>query len=204
MRRTMSDVEYAQEMECDFSIAAENTLLGGDDIEAACKRSYSEMECGRQHLRHGRRCRPLWRRQVRHCCTPWPRHDGAIVFNSIDTMTLAGAVIKAKERFKPDAIFIDSGAMGAGVIDRIRQLGHSCMDVAFGARPLTAINTAIGGPRCTSALPIPSRKEAQAFPMYRRSGKSWRTFITPMLPLAFEAQEQGRHQGSIGTVSRYG
>ena len=59
-----------------------------------------------------------------------------IVFNSIDTMTLAGAVIKAKERFKPDAIFIDSGAMGAGVIDRIRQLGHSCMDVAFGGKAI--------------------------------------------------------------------
>ena len=136
MRRTMSDVEYAQEMECDFSIAAENTLLGGDDIEAACKRSYSEMDVvgstcvmGVDVARFGGDRSVIAVRRGLVMMEP-------IVFNSIDTMTLAGAVIKAKERFKPDAIFIDSGAMGAGVIDRIRQLGHSCMDIAFGGKAI--------------------------------------------------------------------
>lgn len=136
MRRTMSDVEYSQEMECDFSIAAENTLLGGDDIEAACKRSYSEMDVvgstcvmGVDVARFGGDRSVIAVRRGLVMMEP-------IVFNSIDTMTLAGAVIKAKERFKPDAIFIDSGAMGAGVIDRIRQLGHSCMDVAFGGKAI--------------------------------------------------------------------
>ena len=31
-------------------------------------------------------------------------------------------------------MFIDSGAMGAGVIDRIRQLGYSVIEVSFGGK----------------------------------------------------------------------
>lgn len=98
MRRTMSDVEYAQEMECDFSIAAEIRSLAATTSRPLAS-GHIVNGCGRQH-RHGRRCRPLWRRQVRHCCTPWPRHDGAYRIHSIDTMTLAGAVIKAKEKIQ--------------------------------------------------------------------------------------------------------
>ena len=55
-------------------------------------------------------------------------------FAGLDTMTLAGTVIGYINRFKPDAVFIDSGAMGAGVIDRVRQLGYSVVEVAFGGK----------------------------------------------------------------------
>jgi len=51
-------------------------------------------------------------------------------------MTLAGTVIGYINRFKPDAVFIDSGAMGAGVIDRVRQLGYSVIEVAFGGKAI--------------------------------------------------------------------
>ena len=57
-------------------------------------------------------------------------------FTGLDTMTLAGVVISHIERWKPDAVFIDSGAMGAGVIDRIRQLGYPCIDVTFGSKAI--------------------------------------------------------------------
>ena len=48
---------------------------------------------------------------------PWKRWHGA------DTMAVAGDVALQARTWKPDAIFVDAGAMGAGVIDRLRQLG---------------------------------------------------------------------------------
>jgi hypothetical protein len=39
------------------------------------------------------------------------------------------------ERWAPDAVFIDAGA-GAGVIDRLRQLGHDVIEVNFGGKAL--------------------------------------------------------------------
>ena len=41
----------------------------------------------------------------------------------LDSMTLAGDVALEAERWRPDAIFVDAGNIGAAVIDRLRQLG---------------------------------------------------------------------------------
>jgi hypothetical protein len=46
---------------------------------------------------------------------------------------LASAVANAIEDWTPDAVFVDSGA-GAGVIDRLRQLRHTPIEVPFGGR----------------------------------------------------------------------
>ncbi|MDH7973698.1 terminase [Sphingomonas sp. AR_OL41] len=47
---------------------------------------------------------------------PWKRWHG------VDAMTLAGDIAVEAERWKPDAIFVDAGNIGAAVIDRLRQL----------------------------------------------------------------------------------
>lgn len=47
---------------------------------------------------------------------PWKR------WHKTDTMQIAGDVAVQADLLKPDAIFVDVGAMGAGVIDRLRQL----------------------------------------------------------------------------------
>lgn len=39
-------------------------------------------------------------------------------------MAVAERVIAAMNQYKPDAVFCDVGAMGAGVIDRLHQLGY--------------------------------------------------------------------------------
>ncbi len=54
-------------------------------------------------------------------------------YREVDTMTLAGRVAQEIEIWKPDAVFIDIGAMGAGVIDRLRQLNYDVVEVAFGS-----------------------------------------------------------------------
>ena len=60
---------------------------------------------------------------------PWKRwHDE-------DAMTLAGDVALLAEQYKPDAIFVDAGNIGAAVIDRLRQLGiANVFEVWFGGK----------------------------------------------------------------------
>lgn len=134
MRESMSDVEYRQEMECDFSVAAFNALLGAEDIQKANGTVYNEGQLGGYVRVMGVDVARFGGDRSAICM----RHGLAVMpiltFKGLDTMTFAGTVIHHINRFKPDAVFIDSGAMGAGVIDRIRQLGYSCIDVAFGGK----------------------------------------------------------------------
>lgn len=57
---------------------------------------------------------------------------------NIDTMSLADVVASLEDKYKADAVFIDVGNMGAGVIDRLRQLGRSPIEIAFSMRPMDA------------------------------------------------------------------
>jgi hypothetical protein len=56
-----------------------------------------------------------------------------IVHHGIDNMALAAAIANVIEDRDPDAVFIDAGA-GAGVIDRLRQLGYDVTEVPFGGK----------------------------------------------------------------------
>ena len=59
---------------------------------------------------------------------PWQR------WHQRDSMTLAGDIALAAARWKPDAIFVDAGNIGAGVVDRLRQLGvENVFEVWFGS-----------------------------------------------------------------------
>lgn len=60
---------------------------------------------------------------------PWLRWQGE------DTMQLAAAVALHARIWRPDAVFVDGGAMGGAVVDRLRQLGVTGVaEVHFGAR----------------------------------------------------------------------
>ena len=50
-------------------------------------------------------------------------------------MDLASRVAAEINAWQPDAVFIDAGR-GEGVIDRLRQLGFSVIEVNFGSKPL--------------------------------------------------------------------
>lgn len=56
-------------------------------------------------------------------------------FRGLDTMQLASRVSEQFSALHPDAIFVDGGGMGAGVVDRCRQLGVPVFEVAFQSRP---------------------------------------------------------------------
>ena len=57
-----------------------------------------------------------------------------IVFQGLDNMALVGRITGLVNEWQPDAVFIDAGR-GEGVIDRLRQLGHTVVEVNFGGSP---------------------------------------------------------------------
>ena len=59
----------------------------------------------------------------------------AIVLRGADTMTLAGRVVHEAQKHKPEAVFVDGGGVGGGVVDRLRQLGVSLTEIQFGGAP---------------------------------------------------------------------
>lgn len=61
---------------------------------------------------------------------PW------VVYQGIDLMQTASRVAELSLQYNADAVFVDEGGLGAGVVDRLRQLRVHCFGVNFGGRPL--------------------------------------------------------------------
>ena len=68
-------------------------------------------------FRHGRKLLPLKK------------------FRGLNTMEVAARAIDEKKRNGIDVIMVDGVGIGAGVVDRIRQLGHDCIEVISGSKP---------------------------------------------------------------------
>ena len=56
-----------------------------------------------------------------------------IVYQGVDLMETAARVSALVNEHTPEAVFVDEGGLGAGVVDRLRQLNVSCIGVNFGA-----------------------------------------------------------------------
>lgn len=55
-----------------------------------------------------------------------------------DTMEVTGLIIRAINKYSPKAVFIDIGGLGAGIVDRLRELnyGHIVHGINFGGTPI--------------------------------------------------------------------
>jgi hypothetical protein len=130
-RQTMSDNQYRQEFLCDFSASSDNVLITIDQAAEAARRAhqpgdiqYSPVIIGVDVARFGDDRSVIVRRQGLQLFRPW-------VMQGIDNMDLAARVASQVVEHQPDAVFVDAGR-GEGVIDRLRQLGHPCIEVNFG------------------------------------------------------------------------
>lgn len=135
LEATMADTAWAREYLCDFSAAGEDQLVSLTDAEAAARRQhkpgcndFAPRILGVDPARFGDDRSVIFRRQGIVAYSPQ-------VYRGIDNMALAGRVATEIERWSPDAVFIDAGA-GAGVIDRLRQLGHDVIEVNFGGKAI--------------------------------------------------------------------
>jgi hypothetical protein len=130
----MSDAQYRQEWLCDFSAACDNVLITIDMVSEASRRIMREADLqgapriiGVDVARFGEDRSVIQRRWGLAALAP-------IVLKDIDNMDLAARVAGVINEWNPDAVFIDAGR-GEGVIDRLRQLGYSVVEVNFGGKP---------------------------------------------------------------------
>lgn len=133
LRQSMSEAAFAREFLCDFAAAGSDQLISITDVEMACQRhvredqySFAARIMGVDPARFGDDRSVIAMRQGLLCHEPK-------IYQGIDNMALASHIGEEIRRFRPDAVFIDEGN-GAGVIDRLRQLGHSIVGVHFGGK----------------------------------------------------------------------
>lgn len=67
-----------------------------------------------------------------------------ITLRQLDTMQVAARVAELMDYHRPDAVMVDAGGLGAGVVDRLNQLGRRIIPVDFGGSVtgLTKVKTA--------------------------------------------------------------
>jgi hypothetical protein len=119
-----------------FPLVGENALLGEEEVLEAMARSYTIEQIshaptvlGVDVARQGADCSVITRRQ------------GKVMWKGIsmripDTMLIAQQVGQQYAKHRPEAVFVDaSGGYGVGVVDALRQIGHTPVEVYFGGKP---------------------------------------------------------------------
>ena len=137
LKADMSETAYQQEMMCDFTVSATNIVIPIQLVDEAVKREIAPREVSEQPViigvdvaRFGDDSTTIWRRQGL-----WV--DKPLIYKGLNTMEVADRVIEAMRQWNADAVFIDVGGLGAGVVDRIRQLGYqNISDINFGNQAL--------------------------------------------------------------------
>jgi hypothetical protein len=71
----------------------------------------------------------IWIKRGRDC-----EGGGYFRYAGLDTMQLAARINDLANKLRPDAIFIDGGGVGGGVVDRCRQLNLDVTEVNFGSK----------------------------------------------------------------------
>ena len=119
-----------------FPRAGSNQFISGEAVSNARGRNLKAQQydfapkiVGVDVARFGDDQSVITRRQGLYCA-PQQKLRG------VDTMTLAGIVADLVQEWQPDALFVDGVGVGAGVVDRLRQLGVDVIDAQAGARAL--------------------------------------------------------------------
>ena len=117
-----------------FPSVAADKLLGLPEVEAAMGKHVPEAEymyapiiMGVDIARYGDDRSILLVRQGK-AVFPWR------TFRNLDLMTLASEIAAEIEERQPMAVFVDETGIGAGVVDRLRQLGANVIGINFGQR----------------------------------------------------------------------
>jgi hypothetical protein len=123
-----------------FPPGQSNALIGVEEVAEASRRVYAERDwrdevriLGVDVARYGDDRSVLFPRQGRVAFRPR-------VLRNVDTMQLASQVAMTIADWRPDAVFVDQTGIGAGVVDRLRQLGyaHVVLGVDNAGRPITS------------------------------------------------------------------
>ena len=131
MKKDMTEMAVRQELYCDFTASASDIVLPIDLVSASSAREIMEsmvqgqpMVLGVDVARFGDDATVITARRGLSCMK---QHT----FRGLDTMAVAERVVAAVNQYNPDAVFIDVGGIGAGVVDRLRQLGYDVTEINF-------------------------------------------------------------------------
>ena len=136
MKDDMTETEIRQELYCDFTASASEVVIPIDLVTEAASRKLNEKDVpkgtpvilGVDIARFGDDRTCIFKRQGLWAEEP-------LIYKGLSVTDVVDRVIWAIQRWKPDMIFVDSGNMGAGAIDRLRQLGYgNIAEVAFGSK----------------------------------------------------------------------
>lgn len=125
---------FRLEWMCDFDAGSPGQLVIGDDVEAAFMREYlpehykdNAKVMGCDIARQGDDSSVICRRQGLQCWDFDTWHSSDLAFS-------ARKIKDAYDSYRPDALFIDGGGIGAGVVDMLRDWGIPVIEVQFGSR----------------------------------------------------------------------
>lgn len=119
----------------EFPRAGSMQFIPGDVVDAAMARDpqcfmWEPLIMGVDVARFGDDQSVIAFRRGRDAATiPWKKYRG------VDTMTLAAEIASLADQEKVDAIFVDGVGIGAGVVDRLRQMKRAVFDVQAGGKP---------------------------------------------------------------------
>lgn len=133
-RRDMTPAEFGAEYLCEFHSGGTDILIPLERIEDACRRTMHEKDyagfgvaLGVDPARFGDDSSAFILRQG-------PVTFGLQRESGLDTMEVCDLALALADEHRAEAIFVDEGGLGAGVVDRMRQLGRSPVAVNFGTR----------------------------------------------------------------------
>ena len=121
-RRLLDPVVLAQEVDISYDASVDNVLISGDIVDAAMRRRPSEIAQGRHPVllavdvaRFGSDRTVLATREGRIA-------SGFQIHEKLDTMQIVGEVMNVVGTVAVSVIFVDETGIGAGVVDRLREL----------------------------------------------------------------------------------
>ena len=136
LRREMSEEAFAQEFLCDFGAANAAAFIPQSMVMQAIGREmdstmyqHAAIVLGVDVARFGDDRSVVTVRQG------FMLHE-QLTYRGMDLMTLASTVAAKAQEVDADAVFVDGVGVGAGVVDRLRQLGMDVIDAQAGAKAI--------------------------------------------------------------------
>ena len=134
LKSSMTEQQYRLELCCDYSVGSHDQLISGNLVDEAVAREYKNEDykdsariMAVDIARQGDDSTVITRRQGLQC---WDQE----AWQSPDLMYTARKIKEQFELFKGDALFIDGGGLGAGVVDALRDWGIMVIEVQFGGK----------------------------------------------------------------------
>ena len=138
MKAQMTAMEIRQELLCDFTASASDVVIPIDLVTEAANRLLKDEDVQGQPVILGVDVARFGDDRTVLCIRQGLWLKDIRTFTGLSTMEAASRVMDGINQHHPHATFIDAGAMGAGVIDRLRQLRYPVSEVNFGGMAMDA------------------------------------------------------------------